>query len=154
MISDLVLTLVKIAAVGAVDFSSPSPKGQIIHNGPPPLENSEITADALHAYAKVEQELAIARRTLISETVEIEEYYGNSFKGDAGAKVSTTDLGIGIRAENGKVTKRVIKFSGFNAETESILNAMEASLLTKLKAELSPKQDGYIADQKIPPHNP
>ncbi|HDS6411002.1 TPA: hypothetical protein QHZ98_003810 [Klebsiella oxytoca] len=152
--SDLVFTLVKMAAVGAVEFRSSSSKDQIIQNGSAPLENSEITADALHAYAKIEQELAIARRTLISEVVEIEEYYGNSFKGDAGAKVSTTDFGIGVSAENGKVTKRVIKFSGFNAETESILNAMEASLLTKLKAELSPKQDGDVVVEKIPTHNP
>lgn len=40
----------------------------------------------------------------------------------------------------GKVTKRVIKFTGFNSETESILNALEASLLSKLKTELSKKQ--------------
>lgn len=84
--------------------------------------------------------MAIARRTLISETVEIEEYYGDSFKGGANAKLSATDLGVGASAEKGKVTKRVIKFSGFNAETESILNAMEASLLSKLKTELSAKQ--------------
>ncbi|MCW9581285.1 hypothetical protein ORL26_18060 [Raoultella ornithinolytica] len=154
MISDMVLTLAKIAVVGAAELSFPSSKGQIIQDGSAPLENSEITADALHAYAKIEQELAIARRTLISETVEIEEYYGNSFKGDAEAKVSATNFGIGVNTEKGKVTKRVIKFSGFNAETESILNAMEASLLTKLKAELYPKQDVNTAVQKIPTNNP
>lgn len=148
MISDLVLTLIKIAAMSTAEVTSPSPKSQIIRNESLALENNEITVDALNAYAKVEQELAIARRTLISETVEIEEYYGNSFKGDAGARISTMDLGLGISSEKGKVTKRVIKFSGFNAETESILNALEASLLTKLKAELTPKQAGHAPVHK------
>lgn len=99
--------------------------------------SEEITAEALHAYAKIEQELAIARRTLISETVEIEEYFGNSLKGDIGAKVGATDIGLGASAEGGKVTKRIIRFSGFNAHTESMLNAIEASMLLKLKTELS-----------------
>ncbi|MEQ6968332.1 hypothetical protein [Pectobacterium polaris] len=140
MIYDLILTLAKVATTDLVANNLSLQKGQVTPNQSIPLEASEITADALHAYAKIEQELTIARRTLISETVEIEEYYGDSVSGDVGAKVSATDFGVGVSAERGRVTKRVIKFTGFNAETESILNALEASLLSKLKAELSTKQ--------------
>lgn len=139
MITDLVLTLLKVATTDIVPGNLPRQNVQVIPNESTPLEASEITADALHTYAKIEQELTIARRTMISETVEIEEYYGDCLKGDAGAKVSATDFGVGVSAERGKVTKRVIKFTGFNAETESILNALEASLLSKLKTELSKK---------------
>lgn len=139
MITDLVLTLIKLTTADLAAESLHLQKSQAIPNTPSHLDSNEMTADALLAYAKIEQELTISRRILISETVEIEEYYGNSFKGDAGAKLSTTDFGIGVSAGRDKVTKRVIKFSGFNAEAESILNALEASLLSKLKTELSTK---------------
>ncbi|EPN6594018.1 hypothetical protein ACT2SB_004962, partial [Citrobacter freundii] len=140
MITDLVFTLIKAATSDLAASGLSLQNAQRLPNDQSILEANEITTDALHAYAKIEQELTIARRTLISEVVEIEEYYDDSFKGDAGAKVSATDFGVGVSAEKGKVTKRVIKFTGFNSETESILNALEASLLSKLKAELSTKQ--------------
>ncbi len=39
----------------------------------------------------------------------------------------------------------MIKFTGFNAQTESLLNAIEASLLSKLKAELSENRVGKVS---------
>ena len=151
--NELVLTILKLAATTAtsniIGFDVRDISVRDTRNPTFPVESEEITAEALHSYSKIEQELAIARRTLISETVEIEEYYGNSLKGDVGAKVSATDVGLAASAEKGKVTKRIIKFTGFNSETESILNAMEASLLSKLKAELSANKDSEAAESSI-----
>lgn len=137
MMSEILVSVLKIATSNMIGFDPQLLKNEIVRTESNPSMNEEITADALHAYAKIEQELAIARRTLISETVEIEEYYGNSLKGDVGAKISATDFGLGASGESGKVTKRIIRFSGFNAQTESMLNAIEASLLSKLKSELA-----------------
>ncbi|HHK9531643.1 MULTISPECIES: hypothetical protein [Enterobacter cloacae complex] len=151
--NELVLTVLKLAATTAtsniIGFDVRDLNVRDNRNTTVPAESEEITVDALHAYSKIEQELAIARRTLISETVEIEEYYGNSLKGDLGAKVSATDVGLAASAEKGKVTKRIIKFTGFNSETESMLNAMEASLLSKLKAELSATKDSEVPEPSI-----
>lgn len=140
MIDALLSTIVRMASLSVLGLEEPAIKKPGIQGTSGALDRDEITTESLHAYAKIEQELSIARRTLISETVEIEEYYGNSLKGGVGAKVSTADFGLDASAEKGKVTKRVIKFTGFNAQTESMLNAIEASLLSKLKAELSAKQ--------------
>ena len=139
MMDALLSTVVRMATLSVLGLEEPALKNSDIKRTGA-LDGDEITTESLHAYAKIEQELAIARRTLISETVEIEEYYGNSLKGGLGAKVSAADFGLDASAEKGKVTKRVIKFTGFNAQTESMLNAIEASLLSKLKAELSAKQ--------------
>ncbi|ALZ96766.1 hypothetical protein APT61_12365 [Leclercia adecarboxylata] len=151
--NEIVLTMLKLAATTAtssiIGFDVRDINVRDTKNTTIPVESEDITAEALHAYSKIEQELAIARRTLISETVEIEEYYGNSLKGDVGAKVSATDVGLAASAEKGKVTKRTIKFTGFNSETESMLNAMEASLLSKLKAELSAKKDREVTEPSI-----
>lgn len=151
--NELLLTMIRLVATTAtsniIGFDGKEISVLDTKNTTIPVENEEITAEALHSYSKIEQELAIARRTLISETVEIEEYYGNSLKGDVGAKVSATDVGLSASAEKGKVTKRVIKFTGFNSETESMLNAMEASLLSKLKAELSAKKDSEVSEPSI-----
>ncbi|ELK6104093.1 hypothetical protein [Citrobacter freundii] len=149
--NELLLTILKLATTTssfiAADVSEISIRDT--RNTTISVENEDITADTLLSYSKIEQELAIARRTLVSETVEIEEYYGNSLKGDVGAKLSATNIGLAASAEKGKVTKRIIKFTGFNSETESMLNAMEASLLSKLKAELSAKKDSEVSGSSI-----
>lgn len=139
MMDALLSTVVRMATLSVVGLETPTLKNQDIKGTSNTLDGDEVTTESLHAYAKIEQELSIARRTLISETVEIEEYYGNSFKGGLGAKISAADFGLDASAEKGRVTKRVIKFTGFNAQTESMLTAIEASLLSKLKAELSAK---------------
>lgn len=105
--NELVLTILKLAATTAtsniIGFDVRDISVRDTRNPTFPVESEEITAEALHSYSKIEQELAIARRTLISETVEIEEYYGNSLKGDVGAKVSATDVGLAASAEKEKL---------------------------------------------------
>lgn len=102
------------------------------------LSHESIRPEDLQAYAKIEQELSIARRILIAETVEIEEFYDGSVKGGVGAKVNSASATLGIHGEGQKITSRIIKFSGFNAHTADILNTAQESLLTKLKNELVP----------------
>ena len=77
---------------------------------------AKISATVLTEQAKVEQELSIAKRILIAEEVEIEEFYDVSGSGGLGAKVLPESLSFGAHGEGKKVTKRVIKFHGFNSE--------------------------------------
>ena len=72
----------------------------------------EIKASVLQNQAKVEQELAIARRIDSAEEVEIEEYYDISGQGSAGLKGDGAGVTFGLNGEGRKVTKRVIKFKG------------------------------------------
>ena len=89
----------------------------------------EIQAYALQSQAKVEQELAIARRIMCAEEVEIEEQYDGSGDGSAGVKVSEKGASLGISGSGRLVTKRIIKFKGFNEqyvqEIKSELNQLE-----------------------------
>ncbi|WP_272571444.1 MULTISPECIES: hypothetical protein [unclassified Providencia] len=89
----------------------------------------EIQAYALQSQAKVEQELAIARRIMCAEEVEIEEQYDGSGDGSAGVKVSEKGVSLGISGSGRLVTKRIIKFKGFNEqyvqEIKSELNQLE-----------------------------
>ncbi|MGO2149466.1 hypothetical protein [Halomonas sp.] len=74
---------------------------------------SELTARALLAQAKVEQELAIARRIDSAEEVEIEEYYDISGKANAGLTGEKGEsISFGLGGAGKKVTKRIIKFKG------------------------------------------
>ena len=72
----------------------------------------EIKSRAMQAQAKVEQELAIARRIDSAEEVEIEEYYDTSGKGTAGLQTDGSTASVGIGGEGRRVTKRIIKFKG------------------------------------------
>lgn len=63
--------------------------------------------------ARVSQELAIAQRISLSNTVEIEEFYDTSGKGSVGAKVDETAFTLGASGEGRRVTKRIIKFTGW-----------------------------------------
>ena len=69
--------------------------------------------------ARVSQELAIAERISISTQVEIEEYYDLSGKGHAGAKVNELSVSLGVGGEGRKVTKRVIRFTGWGEKAPS-----------------------------------
>lgn len=70
--------------------------------------------------ARVSQELAIAERISASAEVEIEEYYDLSGKGHVGAKAERESISFGIGAEGRRVTKRVIRFTGWRDKgTES-----------------------------------
>lgn len=72
--------------------------------------------------ARVEQELAIARRIDNAEEVEIEEIYNISGKGNLGvtadAKSQTATIGLGAEARH--VAKRIYRFKGWRlVESES-----------------------------------
>ncbi|HEF8773029.1 hypothetical protein ABN057_10195 [Providencia alcalifaciens] len=89
----------------------------------------EIQAYALQSQAKVEQELAIARRIMYAEEVEIEEQYDGSGDGSFGVKASEKGASLGISGSGRLVTKRIIKFKGFSEqyvqEIKSELNQLE-----------------------------
>lgn len=84
---------------------------------------ANIKSTVLTEQAKVEQEISIAKRILIAEEVEIEEYYDVSGSGGVGAKTDGSKMTLGVQAEGKKVTKRVIKFKGFNSEAITLLTA-------------------------------
>jgi hypothetical protein len=71
--------------------------------------------------ARVSQELAIAERISASREVEIEEYYDISGKGHAGAKAEKESISLGVGGEGRRVTKRIIRFTGWreNAASDS-----------------------------------
>ncbi|EIU7615426.1 hypothetical protein L3I75_004418 [Vibrio vulnificus] len=73
---------------------------------------AEIESRILLSGAKVEQELAIARRIDSAEEVEIEEYYDTSGKGNVGLNTDGSSFSAGVGGEGRKVTKRIIKFKG------------------------------------------
>ncbi|PLC49387.1 hypothetical protein CR159_13915 [Pollutimonas subterranea] len=73
--------------------------------------------------ARVAQELAIAERIAASHEVVIEEYYDGSGKGHAGLKADEKTMSLGVSGEGRRVTKRVIRFSGW---TEQLLPTNEA----------------------------
>lgn len=63
--------------------------------------------------AKVAQELAISQRIYLSESVEIEEFYEGHGKGSIGVKGDESGVTLGASGEGRRVTKRIIKFSGW-----------------------------------------
>ncbi len=77
-------------------------------------KKAELESFILQAKAKAEQELSIARRIMCANEVEIEEYYDINGKGNAGLNVDESSFTFGVSGEGRKVTKRVIKFKGFN----------------------------------------
>lgn len=80
----------------------------------------EIKATVLQNQAKVEQELAIARRIDSAEEVEIEEYYDLSGNAGAGLKTDGQAVSLGLNGEGRKVAKRVIKFKGCKPIEQSL----------------------------------
>lgn len=65
--------------------------------------------------ARVAQELAIAERIASSHEVEIEEFYDGSGKGSLGLKTEGESITLGASGEGRRVTKRVIRFTGWGA---------------------------------------
>ena len=68
--------------------------------------------------ARVEQELAIARRIDNAIEVEIEEFYDTTGKGNLGLTVdgNSQTASIGIGAEGRLVTKRIYHFKGLQTQ--------------------------------------
>lgn len=90
-------------------------------------ENVEIVSNIVDLQAKAQQELAIARRIMIAETVEITEVYETSGKGGAGLKVEENSTTLGAHGEGRKMTQRIIKFMGFNNKIEAAISSLEES---------------------------
>ncbi|MEW5834644.1 MAG: hypothetical protein AB1832_06230 [Pseudomonadota bacterium] len=63
--------------------------------------------------ARVAQELAIAERIASSHEVQIEEYYDGSGKGHVGLKAEGESIAVGASGEGRRVTKRIIRFTGW-----------------------------------------
>jgi hypothetical protein len=63
--------------------------------------------------ARVAQELAIAERIASSHEVEIEEFYDGSGKGNLGFKAEGESITLGASGEGRRVTKRIIRFTGW-----------------------------------------
>lgn len=90
---------------------------------------ANIQSSVLQEQAKVEQELSIARRILIAEEVEIEEFYDTSGNGGVGIKKETeSGLTVGAHGSGRRITKRIIKFKGFSSQTQEILAESTPSL--------------------------
>ena len=83
-----------------------------------PLEEEarkqQILMEFQEHQARVTQELAIDERIAASHDVVIEEYYEGSAKGQAGLTADSTAITFGGNGEGRRVTKRVIRFSGWN----------------------------------------
>ncbi|MBN3146056.1 hypothetical protein [Pectobacterium brasiliense] len=111
-------------------------------------QKAEIKSAVLQTQAKVQQELSIARRILIAEEVEIEEFYDVSGSANAGAKVSKESASIGLQGDGRKITKRVIKFKGFNSQTNNILQTIESEQIQ----DLTESQDVTAQSNTTPLH--
>lgn len=90
-------------------------------------QKAELQSLVFQSQAKVQQELAIARRILAAEEVEIEEFYDGSASAELVVKASTEKVSLGLNGEGRKITKRVIKFKGFNNQVEHILQEIDKS---------------------------
>ncbi len=70
--------------------------------------------------AKIEQELAISERIRTAETVEIEEVFDSKGSGSVGLGVTEGELNLGLKGNGQKMTRRIIRFIGFQ-EIEEVI---------------------------------
>ncbi|WP_312591454.1 hypothetical protein [Stutzerimonas nitrititolerans] len=85
------------------------------------VAKQQIKMGFLQSQARIEQELAIAKRIANAVEVEIEEFYDNSNKGAGGlnADLKSSTGGLNFSAEGIRVSKRIYKFRGkIDAEFE------------------------------------
>lgn len=90
-------------------------------------EKVEAAGSILDIQAKAQQELSIAKRIMIAETVEITEEYEASGAGGLGVKNDPATFQFGAHGEGRKMTKRTIKFTGFNQKIEEVISHLEDS---------------------------
>ena len=105
--------LIEIAVKKAIEsFSSKSgsvPTAELEEEA----ARQEIESRFLQEKARVEQELAIARRIDSAEEVEIEEYYDGSGEGAVGMNAKEDSITLGASGKGRKITKRIYKFKGY-----------------------------------------
>jgi hypothetical protein len=87
----------------------------------------EIEARVLKEQARIEQELAIARRIDNAEEVEIEEYYDTSGEGSLGLKGDGNGVTVGASGSGKKVVKRIYKFKGYRPVIQNLDTSIEIS---------------------------
>ncbi|MEC0304739.1 hypothetical protein, partial [Terribacillus saccharophilus] len=76
-------------------------------------------------YAKVIQEIAIAKRIESAVEVEIEEFYDYSGEATAGFKKGKASSNLGLTGNGKKVQKRIYRFKGsLTEETESTIDKL------------------------------
>ncbi len=80
----------------------------------------EIEARVLKEQARIEQELAIARRIDNAEEVEIEEYYDTSGEGALGLKGDEKGVTVGASGGGKRVVKRIYKFKGYRPAVQDM----------------------------------
>lgn len=95
-------------------------------------QKAELQSSVLQAQAKVQQELSIARRILAAEEVEIEEFYDGSASAGFGIKTASDKVSLGINGEGRRITKRVIKFKGFNTQIDNLIQKIDEEALALL----------------------
>lgn len=76
----------------------------------------EIIQRIAEARARVEQELAIARRLETATVVEIEESFDYRGDGQVGLQLQGKDVNLGLNGSGAKVYKRTYRFSGWKGE--------------------------------------
>jgi hypothetical protein len=76
----------------------------------------EIIQRMAEARARVEQELAIARRLQTATVVEIEETFDYRGEGKAGLQVDGKEVNLGLNGSGAKVFKRSYRFSGWREQ--------------------------------------
>jgi hypothetical protein len=87
----------------------------------------EIEARVLKEQARIEQELAIARRIDNAEEVEIEEYYDSSGEGALGLKGDGNEVTVGASGSGKKIVKRIYKFKGYRPVVQNMDTSIEIS---------------------------
>jgi hypothetical protein len=85
----------------------------------------EIEARVLKEQARIEQELAIARRIDNAEEVEIEEYYDTSGEGALGLKGDGNEVTVGASGSGKKIVKRIYKFKGYRPVFQNMDTSIE-----------------------------
>lgn len=85
----------------------------------------EIEARVLKEQARIEQELAIARRIDNAEEVEIEEYYDTSGEGALGLKGDVNGVTVGASGSGKKIVKRIYKFKGYQPVVQNMNTSIE-----------------------------
>jgi hypothetical protein len=107
-------------------------------------ETVETANSLVDIQAKAQQELAIARRILIAECVEITEVYEASGNGGVGVKYENSALHGGAHGEGRKMTQRTIKFTGFNQKIEEVISLLDESYKINHKDdEPNPSQQAH-----------
>lgn len=110
--SPLAFSIVKIVNASSKSVESASHKSA--SDLSEEIQKQTMNMQFAQQQARVEQELAIARRIDNAEHVEIEEFYDTNGKGGVGVDISTEKKAIGAFVEGRVVTKRVYHFRGRN----------------------------------------